>query len=75
MTRSYKDSTGTCCPHCQSTDHISYTVIPASQLSFVLDEEQHTYHYGPQRDYMCRNCDCEWLMGSAHVDEETGVYP
>ena len=62
MTERFTDNTGTSCPHCQSADRISYAVIPKSQLHFTQDGEDHTHHFGPQRDYICRNCDTEWLM-------------
>jgi DNA-directed RNA polymerase subunit RPC12/RpoP len=62
MSERFTDSTGTSCPYCQSKDRLSYVVIPKSQLHFTQDGEEHVQYFGPLRDYICRNCDSEWLM-------------
>ena len=70
----YFDASGRCCPDCQSTD-ISYTRIPNAKREFEIKggigepDEQHVDYFGPQRDYKCRNCDCEWSMNDSHRDE------
>ena len=56
------DRTGNSYPACQDSNDISYVVIPESQLTFMENGEHNIHHFGPQRDYECSNCGCEWLM-------------
>lgn len=64
MTTRFCDTTKSfACPYCREEGHLFYAALPASQLHYT-DEDgvQHVDHFGPQRDYKCRNCDHEWLQ-------------
>lgn len=60
----YHDASGRACPDCHSTN-IVYVRIPKSVRINRDEEEEDTTnhdHFGPTRDYTCRNCDTEWNM-------------
>ena len=66
----YIDTSGRCCPDCQSTGNISYVLIPNSRRLYegVCDgvDTEFVEYFGPLRDYHCRDCDCEWSMDDRH---------
>lgn len=55
----YTDTSGRfSCPVCHSGIKVSYVVIPESTRQFGDTTE----FWGASRDYLCHNCDAEWII-------------
>lgn len=50
------------CPCCEERSGLDYVPIPDSVRTHGADGEVHSHHFGPTRDYKCRNCDCEFTL-------------
>ena len=61
-----RDSSGEFqCPYCGSVDSLEYTEIPSSVRTYEIGYVEHVDHFGPSRDYRCRNCGHEWNQAEA----------
>lgn len=50
------------CPDCSSIGGLTYVEIPASRRVYAIGDETFSDHFGPSRDYKCRNCDAEFTL-------------
>lgn len=50
------------CPDCGSTGHLDFTEVPASVRTYVTEEGEYHDHFGPSRDYECRNCGAAFTL-------------
>lgn len=53
------------CPYCRSKHDLTYVEIPESLRTYTQGGVEYTDHFGPSRDYTCRNCDHEWNQSEA----------
>jgi hypothetical protein len=55
------DATGfVCCPYCKGGDKLRYTVVPACERKYLIDDEEITEWWSESRDYVCTNCDFQF---------------
>jgi len=58
------------CPACGSNDRLHYKVVPDSRLNYTSrDGSDTTEHFGPIRDYTCRNCDFKFLVEEDEIEQ------
>lgn len=50
------------CPDCESTGCLDFTDVPPCVRTYVKDDAEYNDHFGPSRDYECRNCGAAFTL-------------
>ncbi|WP_143599432.1 hypothetical protein [Stenotrophomonas maltophilia] len=50
------------CPDCGLGGRLSYTDVPSSLRTYTREDGNYSDHFGPSRDYECRNCGASFTL-------------